>query len=78
MAASATRWQQVAPCRMCGGGTRPISIWLQMPPDVKPLTEISTSRPNSRGVKPRLSCRMKGVPASIPKLIANEKPMVST
>jgi len=78
IAAMPSRWKQVAPCRMRGGATRPISSWLQIPPAVKPPTDSSTRRPNSRGANPSLSCRMKGVPAIMPKLIANENPMVST
>ena len=45
---------------------------------MKPPTDSSTIRPNSCGEKPRWSCRMKGTPASMPKLMAKAKPRVST
>ena len=40
---------------------------------VKPPTDMRTIRPNSCGEKPSRSCRMNGVPASMPKLIAKAK-----
>ena len=78
MMVSAATWNQPASRRIAIGDTRPTSRLLAKLPAAKPLTEISTISPNSRGEKPSLSCRMKGVPASMPKLMAKAKPRVST
>ena len=59
---------------MSTGATRPTRRLFTKVPRVKPPTESSTIRPNSRGLKPMLSCSTKGTPASIPKFSAKAKP----
>ncbi len=74
MPTSAATWNQPENMMMSTGATRPTNRLFTKVPAVKPPTESSTIRPNSRGLKPMLSCSTKGTPASMPKFMAKAKP----